>query len=180
MNPLWSNIFRKTPAEESLGGFLSTVPVFAGLAGRDLGFLENLVHLRRYHPGETVFSAGDPGSGMYVIRSGRVQIFLHHDDGREEELAQLGSGDFFGETTLTAPAVRSASVRVLEHTELIGLFRADLLEAAQKHPAIANRILFGLTRVVSERLQAAGQEISRLRLLLAEQEARLATQPAET
>ena len=180
MNPLWSNIFRKTPAEESIGGFLSTVPVFAGLAGRDLGFLENLVHLRRYHAGETVFNAGDPGSGMYVIRSGRVQIFLHLDDGREEELAQLGSGDFFGETTLTAPAVRSASVRVLDHTELIGLFRADLLEAAQKHPAVANRILFGLTRVVSERLQAAGQEISRLRHLLAEQESRPSIPPLET
>jgi CRP/FNR family transcriptional regulator, cyclic AMP receptor protein len=171
LNPLWSNIFRKPQTEESLGDFLGTVPVFAGLAGRDLRFLENLVHLRRYQPHETVFASGDPGSGMYVIRSGRVQIFLRQDHGREEELAQLGPGDFFGETTLTAPAVRSASVRTLEHTELVGLFRADLLEAAQKHPAIANRILFGLTRVVSERLQAAGQEISRLRGQLAELEA---------
>ncbi len=163
MNPLWSNIFRKNPAEESLGGFLGTVPVFAGLVGRDLTFLENLVHLRHYQPQEGVFAAGDPGSGMYVIRSGRVQIFLPHTDGREEELAQLGPGDFFGETTLTAPAMRSASVRALEHTDLVGLFRADLMELASKHPAIANRLLFGLTRVVSERLQAAGQEISRLR-----------------
>ena len=171
LNPLWSNIFHKTPSEETIGGFLGTVPIFAGLAGRELRFLENLVHLRRYHPQEGVFAAGDPGSGMYIIRSGRVQIFLRHDDGREEELAQLGPGDFFGETTLTAPAVRSASVRALEYTELIGLFRADLLEAAEKQPVIANRILFGVTRVVSERLQAAGQEISRLRGQLAELEA---------
>jgi CRP/FNR family transcriptional regulator, cyclic AMP receptor protein len=179
LNPLWSNIFRKNPAEETLGGFLGTVPVFSDLAGRELRFLENLVHLRHYHPHESVFAAGDPGSGMYVIRSGRVQIYMRHDNGREEELAQLGPGDFFGETTLTAPAVRSASVRTLDHTELIGLFRADLLEAAQKHPVVANHILFGLTRAVSERLQAAGQEISRLRAQLAELEgARTEAAPA--
>ena len=56
--------------------------------------------------------------------------------------------------------------------------RADLLEAAQKHPLVANHILFGLTRAVSERLQAAGQEISRLRAQLAELEAARSDAPA--
>lgn len=163
MNPLWSNIFRKKPEEDSLPGFLGSVPVFSGLSTSDLRFLETIVHTRHYQPHETVFEAGDPGSGMYVIRSGRVRIFLRRADGREEELAQLGPGDFFGETTLTAPASRSASAHTIDYTELVGLFRGDLLKAAEKKPAVANRILLGLTRTVSERLQAAGQEISRLR-----------------
>src|SRR5690606_30942935 len=100
---------------------------------------------------------------MYVIRSGAVQVFTRETDGLENEIALLGPGDFFGETTLTAPTTRTASVRALEKTELIGLFRADLLETTQKKPAVAARILFGVTRIVSERLQAAGQEIRRLR-----------------
>ena len=161
MNPLWSNIFRKSD-EDSLAYFLGTVPIFSELKGRDLARLESLVHIRHYAPREIVFEEGDPGSGMYLIRSGGVRIFTRTPRGREEELAQLGPGDFFGETTLTAPASRAASARTLEATELIGLFRADLLELAQKHPAMANKILLGLTRIVSERLQAAGQEIRRL------------------
>lgn len=173
MNLLWSNIFRKKPEEDSLAAFLGTVPVFAQMEKRELAFLESLVHIRRYASGETVFEEGDAGSGMYVIRAGRVQIFLRHADGREEELARLGPGDFFGETTLASPATRTASARTLESTELIGLFRTDLLETVQKHPAIANKILLGLTRIVSERLQAAGQEICRL------QEAAAAAAPIE-
>lgn len=163
MNPLWSNIFRKKADEESLAGFLGSIPVFSDLNPRDLKFLESLVHVRNFKPHETVFEEGDPGSGMYLIRTGRVKVLLRRNDGREDELAQLVPGDFFGETTLAAPAPRTATVRTQDTTELIGLFRADLLEAAQKHPGIANKLLFGLTRVVSERLQAAAHEIARLR-----------------
>lgn len=164
MNPLWTNIFRKKD-EDTLGWFLGTVPVFAELRGRELAFLESLVHIRRYAAGDIVFAEGDPGSGMYVLRTGSVRIFTR-TAGVEEELALLGPGDFFGETTLTAPATRSASARTLENSELIGLFRADLLGVAEKYPAIANKILLGLTRIVSERLQSAGQEIRRLRAML--------------
>lgn len=163
MHPLWDNIFRRKADEESIARFLNGVPVFAELRERDLVFLESLLHLRRYAPQEIVFAEGDPGSGMYVIRCGRVQIFTCDSEGREEELTVLGGGDFFGETTLTAPATRTASARTLENTELIGLFRADLLELAQKQPVLANRILLGLTRIVSERLQAAAHEVRRLK-----------------
>ncbi|WP_051360985.1 Crp/Fnr family transcriptional regulator [Desulfuromonas sp. TF] len=162
MNLLWSNIFRKKPEEESLAFFLGTVPVFSELEGRELAYLESLVHIRRYSPGEIVFEEGDTGSGMYVIRTGKVEIFLRNAEGREEPLALLGPGDFFGETTLTAPTSRTASARTLESAELFGLFRADLLKTVQRHPGIASKILLGLTRIISERLQATGQEIRRL------------------
>lgn len=164
MNLLWTNIFRNKAEEETLPSFLGTVPVFAELGGRELAFLNSLVHVRRYAPRETVFEEGETGSGMYVIRSGRVQVFLRHADGPEEELAVLGPGDFFGETTLTAPAPRSASARALDGTELVGLFHADLLETMQRKPLVAGKILLGLTRIVSERLQVAGHELRRLRM----------------
>jgi CRP-like cAMP-binding protein len=162
VNLLWSNIFRKKPEEESLACFLGTVPVFSELEGRELDHVESLVHIRRYSPRETVFEEGDTGSGMYVIRTGKVEIFLRDAEGREVPLALLGPGDFFGETTLTAPASRTASARTLDASELLGLFRADLLETVQRHPGIASKILLGLTRIVSERLHLAGQEIRRL------------------
>ena len=159
MNPLWSNFFRSKIEEESLAYFLGTVPIFADLGKRERIQLESLVHIRTYKNNETVFEEGDPGSGMYVIRSGSVQVFSRDADGKEMEIARLGAGDFFGETTLTAPANRTASVRTLESAELLGLFRADVLELAKKQPAIACKILMGVTRVISERLQVAGKDL---------------------
>ncbi|MDT8443707.1 MAG: Crp/Fnr family transcriptional regulator [Desulfuromonadales bacterium] len=172
MDPLWINIFRKKLDEESLAYFLKHLPIFAELSPRALATLENLVHVRNYETYETIFAEGDPGSGMYMIRKGSVQIYACDQNGAEEELARLIPGDFFGETTLTAPAPRSASARTMETTELVGLFRADILELAERKPSISSSILLGLTRVVSERLQAASQEIRRLRKQSSEQVSR--------
>ncbi len=172
MDPLWINIFRKKLDEESLAYFLKHLPIFAELSPRALATLENLVHVRNYETYETIFEEGDPGSGMYMIRNGSVQIYACDQNGAEEELARLIPGDFFGETTLTAPAPRSASARTMEATELVGLFRADILELAERKPSISSSILLGLTRIVSERLQAASQEIRRLRKLTGEQVSR--------
>ncbi len=163
MNPLWSNIFRKKTEEDSLAFFLRNLAIFNDLGRRELNFIEALVHPRHYAEAETVFEEGDPGTGMYAIRSGRVAIFVRRPDGQKEQLALLGPGDFFGESTLMAPTRRTASARTLENTELIGLFRADLLEATQKHPAVTNTILINLARTLSERLQAAEIELRLLR-----------------
>jgi len=163
MNLLWSNIFRRKAEEESLAYFLRKNPIFSELGERDFRFLESFVHPRRYAPQEIIFEEGDTGSGMYLIRSGKVKIYARDTDGSEEELALLEPGDFFGEITLTAPTTRTASARTTESSELIGLFRADLLGASEKHPALANKILFGLARVMSERLQAMGTESRHLK-----------------
>ncbi len=177
MDPLWNNIFRKKHDEDSLAYFLNNLPMFAELNGRELNVLEKMVHVRNYGVSEVVFEEGDPGTGMYMIRSGGVSILAKNQQGTDDELALLGPGDFFGETTLTAPAPRSASARTTEQTELIGLFRADLLELIERQPTLTSRILIGLTRIVSERLQTASQEIRNLNKLIGEQ---LPTEIVET
>jgi len=170
MSGLWESIFRSKTDEETLAGFLAKIPVFSELGKRDLSYLENLVHVRNYKSHETVFEQGDPGSGLYIIRSGGVAIFTRDSHDREEELAILGPGDFFGETTLASPAPRTVSARTTESCELLGLFRSDLLATSDKHPEIANRILFGLTKMISERLQTATLQLRNLQQRLDDKE----------
>jgi CRP-like cAMP-binding protein len=107
---------------------------------------------------------GDPGSGMYVIRSGAVQIFNRSANNGEIELASLGQKDFFGETTLAAPSKRTASARASEPTVLIGLFRADINELAKINPAVAYKIMLSLSRVIGERLHFSDQALYDLRM----------------
>jgi CRP-like cAMP-binding protein len=170
MDLMWSNIFRLKSDEESLTGFLERIAVFNELEKRDFKYLENMVHTRTYHANETIFEKGDPGSGMYIIRSGKVLIFNRDIHDQEQEMALLSSGDLFGETTLASPAPRTFSARTTEATELIGLFRSDMLTTTSKHPAIACRILLGLTKFISEQAQRATIEVSALQQRLLEME----------
>lgn len=163
MNPLWSNIFHKKLEEESIAYFLGSVPIFSDLGKRNRIHLESLVHLRTYKTNEVIFEAGDPGSGMYVIRSGAVQIFNRTAKNGDIEIARLEQKNFFGETTLAAPSKRTASARATEPTVLIGLFRADIMELAKRNPAVAYKITLNLSRIISERLHLADQTMSDLR-----------------
>lgn len=163
MNPFWSNIFRSSGYKQTLTYFLSTMPMFKKLDDRELGFLENIIHVRNYGADEIVFSEGDIGSGMYSIRSGQVQIFNRDEQGQETEQAMLEIGDFFGEIALTASRPRCASARTTEPTVLIGLFRSDMLEAVRRHPAPAAKIILGLNRVISDRLLQCSVQLEELK-----------------
>lgn len=64
----------------------------------------------------------DIANCAYLIQSGKVQVFTEKD-GDELELAQLGTGDIFGEMALIYDDVRTASVRAIEDCNLIIITR---------------------------------------------------------
>ncbi len=88
----------------------------------------------KLRPGEVVFRQGDPAECVYFIQSGDVEVVRRHRDGKEERVAQLGAGDFFGEVGLLSDQRRSATVRALAETQLALLgkenFRKMLLSVA--------------------------------------------------
>ena len=159
MKTLWTNIFRRKDREETLGYFLRRIPIFQGLRRRELRMIEPLLHVRPYKLGEIVFEESDPGSGMYFVRSGKVEIFMRLADGSTEEYATLTRGDFFGETSLMIGESRTASARAIEPTELVGLFRSDLDYIMENYPAVSSRLLLNLTSSVCRRLQAVGKDL---------------------
>ncbi len=163
MNPLWQNIFRNRSHENTLSYFLSTIPIFKKLEKRELAILENTVHVRNYAPDEVIFNEGDIGSGMYLIRSGKVQIYKLDDLAQEQEIASLEAGDFFGEVALTASRPRNAAARTTEATVLVGLFRSDFMETIRRHPIPAAKILMALNRVISDRLLQCSLQLDELK-----------------
>jgi CRP-like cAMP-binding protein len=62
----------------------------------------------------TVFWEGDPAASMYRILSGKVAVYKNYATIRQEKLAELTAGDFFGEMELIEGSTRFATVAVLE------------------------------------------------------------------
>ena len=63
--------------------------------------------------GETVIREGDEGDYYYLIESGRFQV-ERMVGGAEVVLAELKSGDAFGEEALVSEAKRNATVTALD------------------------------------------------------------------
>src|SRR5918992_3139829 len=56
-----------------------------------------------------IVTEGDDTDSLYVVLSGKARVFVADEKGREVQLNQLGTGEYFGEVTLDG-GPRSASV----------------------------------------------------------------------
>jgi CRP/FNR family cyclic AMP-dependent transcriptional regulator len=159
---IWSNIFRLGARKESLAETLQNIPLFRDLSPKELRILERVVHIRTYDAGEPVFVETEPGAGMYVIRSGRVDIVLQYRSERHLLLSELEPGDFFGEMALLGDTTRSATAVARERSELIGFFHPDLIDIINLHPSMGAKVSLGLAKTLAERLRYTNSQLRNL------------------
>lgn len=130
---------------------LAQIPLFQGLVDDDLEALATRLTERSFAAGDMVFSQGDLGSSMYLVRSGAVQVFLPSaaPDGPPVVLKDLRTGEYFGELALFDDKPRSASVRALVETVLFELTRDQLGE----HLGRSTRAAMTILSEMAERLR---------------------------
>src|SRR5215510_5486641 len=176
---VWANIFRFVTREESLSEMLRNIPLFRDLTPKELRILERVLHIRTYEAEQSVFLETEPGSGVYVIRSGRVDIVLNHRTDHPLTLAELEPGDFFGEMALLGYTTRSATAVVRQRSELIGFFHPDLIEVINLHPSMGAKISLGLAKTLAERLRYTNGQLRAIWEIRGDQRGKLdGVQPA--
>jgi len=153
----WANIFRHQSKNETLE-MIKNTPVFEKLSSRELKEIERIVHHRVYGKGENIFQEGEPGMGMYIIKSGKVKI-LTQVNAREEELAQIGVGDLFGELALLDESPRSATAVAMEKTELIAIFRPDFFDLMNRNTQLGLKLALKLAQMIGTRLRIANERL---------------------
>jgi len=121
----------------------------------DIAQLARVGVVKKYDIDEIFFQEGDPGSEMYIILKGKVGVFLNTIDGFQYQVAQLASGDFFGEMSLLELMPRSATIQSLEETVAIILDQNNFAEVISREPELAYRIMKGMSR----RLRQLNDEI---------------------
>jgi CRP/FNR family cyclic AMP-dependent transcriptional regulator len=121
---------------------LAQIQLFQGLSDGDREALAERVAERHFAAGEVVFSQGDPGSSMYVVQSGAVQIYLPGaPEGSPVLLKDLRTGEYFGELAIFDDKPRSATVRAVVDTVLLELTREELAEHLGRSKTAAMIIL---------------------------------------
>ena len=99
-----------------------------------LNIVQNVGTPRTYQPGENVFVEGTPGTTMYVVLDGNIEICV---GGKSMEVA--GRGAIIGEMALIDSSTRSATVVAQDYCVLAQVNRNQFLSLMQKTP------IFGLS-----------------------------------
>lgn len=166
---LWKNYFKRTTKEKEISAILKENILFTDLSSKQLKFVTNIVHLRKYRTNEVVFRQGEVGVGMYIIASGHVNISVQEtlsDKTASRDgiiITKLVSGDFFGELSLVEEnSRRSATATAGEDSSLIGFFKPDLLDILERRPNVGVKIALRLGEVIGRRLKETTDRVSML------------------
>src|SRR6202158_612898 len=133
-----------TPAQ-----MLAKVQIFSGLTESELSFLAQRAAPRSYSVGQSVFSEGEPCSGLYVVETGHVRIFKSSANGREQVLSIDGPGSSIAELPVFDGGNYPASVAAIDDATLLFVSKQDFQALCLAQPQVALKVL----RVVGTRLR---------------------------
>lgn len=155
---MWENIFsqKQKKKKKHIIDVLKNIPLFESLKYTQLKFIANIMHVRDYEEGESIFEINQPGAALFIVQEGDVSIFIPENDS-EKNLAELHPGTFFGELALLDQTPRSASAKAKTNCKILALFRKDLDELIDHQPEIASRIYQSLAILIGERLKATNK-----------------------
>src|SRR5438045_397030 len=123
------------PAVERLGSYMKT---------------------RKVSRGSTIFSKGDPGSGLMGVLAGSVKVSVASPEGKDIVLNVFREGDVFGEIALLDGRPRTADATAMSDCELAVIERRDFVPFLSGQPDVMLKfieILCSRLRRTSEQVQ---------------------------
>jgi CRP/FNR family cyclic AMP-dependent transcriptional regulator len=129
---------------------LRKIPLFELLDNDEIKVLSEQLDQKQVYAGQVVFNQGDQGGTMYVVQSGKVEIFLKDDNNERVILSTVETGGIFGELSLLDNEPRSAGAKALEESMLFVIDRHDLEMLFRAHQHAALDIMTMLSRRIRE------------------------------
>lgn len=146
---LWSFLTKRLDQRPHIG-----IPLLFSLSYEEaLGFLK-LATVLNFKKDEPIMRTGEMGNEMFVILDGSVRV-----ERGGERLAAFAKGGIFGEMAYLNAEPRSADVFAREDTEVLILTQDVMQKSMEKMPAVAARILFNLSLILTERLKDTSQKL---------------------
>ncbi len=146
---------RQEPALDSCpteGGkleLLSAMDIFRDLSEAEVDALMDSTPMRTAPKGTIFYGAEDGPEVLFLLKSGKVELYRESPDGKKLTLANVEQGSFFGEMSLVGQRLLGTCALALEDSVICALSRHDVEALILEHTSAAFRII----EVLAQRLQ---------------------------
>src|SRR5690348_12858847 len=136
--------------------FLQKVKLFSGLSPMECQEVVKRMRRRDFPPATVIVREGAPGSSMFFITSGGVEVRKKDPNTNIDFLlTEMGPGQNFGEMSLLTGKPRTATVITTQPTTCAVLEQKDFQDLLLGYPKIG----LALTTILAERVEAASQQV---------------------
>ncbi len=123
---------------------------FTELSQQDLEYIASHGNTKSYPKNSILINEGDESDFLYIIKEGRVKVYVSEENGKEAILNIQGPGEYFGELALIDEAPRSATVVTTEPSKLVFVSRMDFEKCMASNPALSVKLIRALSSRVRE------------------------------
>lgn len=118
------------------------VPFLSGLTEQEMDTLAEAAKKVTFKAGQTILMQGETVDDLHLISKGKVAVLIrqqpHHPP---VQVAELGPGKVFGETSIVEEGVAGATIKALEETVLFTISEYAFREILDKNAELKERVI---------------------------------------
>ena len=141
--------------------FISKIPFFKKFTDHELNKLIGREKVfRDAKKGSYIFKEGDPGSALFVLLFGEIDLVKKGEDGKESIILQLKSGALFGEVAMLTGNKRNLDARASSAKAVVMEFNRTLID--KMIPSVQNKFQNQLLLIIAGNLDTMNMRYAKL------------------
>ena len=124
--------------------------LFRDFTPEEMTLVENMTRVQTFAKRRILYTPGETGEALFLLREGAVQIYRLSPEGRKLVIAHLLPYSFFGEMSCIGQGMYDAFAEATEDSLVITMNCADLERLLMSKPQVALRILEAFGKRVIE------------------------------
>ena len=137
---------------DSVLSILSKIAIWGGLSDEERSKVFKRLEVGFFKKGEYIFQKGDQPSHIYIVKSGKIDLFISDRDTIIEK-ETLAAGGCFGVAALMAMATHMGTAIAREDSEILVLSRQSLLELRHEDIHLFALLMMNIAREIARRLK---------------------------
>jgi len=136
--------------------------LFSELTDAELDSIAKKVSLEQYQKGKPIFQAGEATKGIYLVKSGKVEISLLTADGWKQPLAcsrRTRSSRAFGHRGQKDPR---ANATAIEDTSVFRITADDFKSLEKSDTILMYKIMKTMARIASRKVNSMNEKLMKL------------------
>ena len=99
---------------------LNKIPFFNHIGNKKLFYLSNKITTKIYNPGEAIIKEGEQETNLYIIKSGKVNVYKNN-----KYIRTINENYFFGIKALLGSEKRTASIFAVEERVICYILKSQ-------------------------------------------------------
>ncbi|MFQ5456512.1 MAG: Crp/Fnr family transcriptional regulator [Nitrospirota bacterium] len=138
--------------------YLKRINLFIGMSKEELDVIAKMSREKIYKKKQVIYLPSDPDNTIFMIKTGKVKLYVISEDGKKFTFAILEPGEIFGELALIDDTHRDTVAEAYEDTYICVMNKTDFTNLIKKNPDMALKV----TKLIGFRLKVIENNIQNL------------------